>query len=89
MRHARSQDLDRLEALLETLRALPEFKEKSRGVFYRGSKSFLHFHEDATLLFADLRGDDDFARFPVNTETQRRAFLKAVRGSLRSADPTS
>lgn len=54
MRHARDQDLDRIEDLLASLRALPGLTEKKRGVFYRKSRAFLHFHEDPKGMFADL-----------------------------------
>ena len=43
------------EPLLARLRSLPGLVEKSRGVFYRKSKAFLHFHEDPRGLFADIR----------------------------------
>ncbi len=67
MRHARDHDLDRLELLLERLRTLTGLVEKKRGVFYRKSKSFLHFHEDPKGLFADIRTEDfsDFERVDV------------------------
>ncbi len=55
MRHARDEDLDRVEALLVQLRTLPGMVEKKRGVFYFKSRSFLHFHEDPKGMFADIR----------------------------------
>jgi hypothetical protein len=55
MKHAGSLALDQLEPLLAAIRALPGLKEKGRGVFYRGGKAFLHFHEDPAGLFADVR----------------------------------
>ncbi|ATQ43111.1 hypothetical protein [Caulobacter mirabilis] len=84
MKHAGSRALDRLEPLLERLRALPGLKEKSRGTFfYRRGKAFLHFHEDPTGLHADLRAGDDFDRFRVETEAERERFQKAVEAALR------
>lgn len=79
MRHARDQDLDRLEPLLAELRALPGMVEKKRGVFYRKSRSFLHFHEDPKGLFADIGGGPggDFERIDV-TEAAGRARLLAI-----------
>ena len=70
MRHARDQDLDRIEPLLVELRTLGGMVEKKRGVFYRKSKAFLHFHEDPKGMFADLRNatGDDFDRFDVSEE---------------------
>lgn len=67
MRHARNQDLDRLEPLLVILRTMPGMVEKKRGIFYRKSRSFLHFHEDPKGMFADIRTEDlsDFERIDV------------------------
>lgn len=79
MKHAGPAALDRLEPLLATVRALPGLKEKGRGVFYRGGKAFLHFHEDPAGLFADLRlAGPDFERFRVETAGEREAFLGLV-----------
>ena len=79
MRHARDQDLDRLEDLLVQLRTLPVIKEKKRGVFYLKSKGFLHFHEDPAGMFADLTGADGrgFDRIDV-TEPAGQAELMAL-----------
>lgn len=59
MRHARDEDLDRIEPLLESIRAAGAgvLREKTRGCFYLKSKGFLHFHEDPKGLFADI-GED-------------------------------
>ena len=79
MRHARADALDRLEGLSTKLRALPALREKSRGVFYLGSKAFVHFHEDPAGLFADARVDGDtFERFDVTTAALQRDFLARV-----------
>ncbi|MBI5939628.1 MAG: hypothetical protein HY859_04300 [Caulobacterales bacterium] len=76
MKHAGPSALDQLEPLVARVRALPGLKEKSRGVFYRGGKAFLHFHEDPAGLFADVRlAGQDFERFRVETEEEREGFL--------------
>jgi len=59
MRHARDEDLDRIEALLAQVRELPGLKEKRRGCFYRKSRGFLHFHEDPKGMFADISDPDE------------------------------
>jgi hypothetical protein len=82
MRHARPEDLDRLEPLLEKLRRLDGMKEKSRGTFYRGSRAFLHFHEHDGGFFADVRLADDFERFPATTAAERKALLARVADAL-------
>jgi hypothetical protein len=85
MKHATAAALDALEPLLAELRTLPGLTEKSRGVFYRKSRAFLHFHEDPKGLFADVRNADgsDFERIDV-TEPAGRTLLMAAAAS-RSA----
>jgi hypothetical protein len=83
VRHARDDALDQLEAdLLPALRACEQLVERSRGVFYLRSKAFLHFHEDPSGLFADVRLSDDFERFDVTEAAQRTALLERVRAVL-------
>lgn len=82
MKHAGAQALDRLEPLLERLRTIPGMKERSRGVFYRGSRAFLHFHEHGEELFADMRAGTDFERFAATSRAERDALLKALRVAL-------
>lgn len=81
MRHARDEDLDRLEGLLADLRRLPAIVERKRGVFYRRGKAFLHFHEDPKGLFADIRDASgaDFDRIEVTDATGRRALMDVAR----------
>jgi hypothetical protein len=78
LRHARDQDLDRIEPLLGRLRALPGLIERKRGTFYVKSKAFLHFHEDPAGMFADVRAADgkDFDRLKVDTAAEQERLLK-------------
>ncbi|HZU72047.1 MAG TPA: hypothetical protein VE990_04680 [Acidimicrobiales bacterium] len=64
------------------LREVPGIREKSRGVFYRGSRAFLHFHEDPAGLFADVRLEADFERFRATTASEHRQLLRRVRAAL-------
>jgi hypothetical protein len=84
MRHARDQDLDRVEDLLVQLRALPGLKEKKRGVFYLKSKGFLHFHEDPAGMFADLTGADGkgFDRVDVTDAGGQAELIALARSRL-------
>jgi hypothetical protein len=83
MRHITPGNLDRLEDLLESLRELEGLKEKKRGVFYRKSKAFLHFHEDPEGLFADVRLDGIvFERHGVTTQAAQRRLLTRIRAAL-------
>lgn len=80
MRHARDQDLDRLENLLVELRTLPGLTEKTRGVFYRRSRAFLHFHEDPEGMFADISDPDE--RIDVTEGAGQAALMAAARRRL-------
>ena len=81
MKHATTAALDALDPLLAELRALPGLTERSRGIFYRKSRAFLHFHEDPKGLFADVRDaeDRDFERIDVTEDAGRRRLLTAAR----------
>ena len=77
MKHAGAVALDRLEGLLDAVRGLGVLNEKSRGVFYRRSHAFLHFHEDPAGLFADVRAADGigFERIKVDEAPGRASLL--------------
>lgn len=83
MRHAGTNALDSLEPLLQELRAVPGLVERSRGIFYRKSKSFLHFHEDPAGLFADVRevNGADFRRIDVNETSGRQVLVKLAKSA--------
>ncbi len=82
MKHAGPAALDQLEPLLQELRELHGLKEPKRGLFYRGSRAFLHFHEHGHEVYADVRLADDFERYPATTAPQREALMKRVRAKL-------
>lgn len=75
MKHADDRSLDRLTELLTAIRTVTGLTEKKRGIFYRKAQAYLHFHEDPTGLFADLRQGADWERFPVNTPHEQAQFL--------------
>jgi hypothetical protein len=85
VRHATQEDLNRLEALLAELRTLPQLQERKRGNFGRGSRAFLHFHEDAGDLYVDVRLDGAFQRMNVTSRREQVEFLAQVRIALQSA----
>lgn len=82
MKHAGSQTLGSLEPLIEQIRALPGLTERQRGIFYRGSCAFLHFHEDPAGVFADIKEGDHFIRLRVNNARERNAVLIRARKIL-------
>jgi len=78
VRHARDEDLDQLDSLLEDLRRFPALREKKRGNFYRGSRAFVHFHADPSGLYADVRLAEEFERLRVSTKQEQRLLLRRI-----------
>jgi hypothetical protein len=85
VRHATQGDLDHVEGLLVELRKLPELRERKRGYFSRGSRAFLHFHEDAGELYVDVRLDSKFQRVRVSSRNEQAELLSQVRRALQQA----
>jgi len=83
VKHAGSGALDTIEPVLEDLRRLTQIREKKRGIFYRGSSAFLHFHEDPAGIFADVRESAAWTRVPVNSASHGKLLMKLVRKALR------
>ena len=79
MKHATSVALDTLEPLLVQIRALGVAGERKRGIFYKRSSAFLHFHEDPAGFFADLRTGPVWTRFPATAAKDRRALIAAIK----------
>jgi hypothetical protein len=84
VRHATEEDLDQVEPLMAELRKLPQLRERKRGYFSRGSRAFLHFHEDAGNLYADVRLDRDFERMRVTTRDEQADLLSHVRRAFQA-----
>jgi hypothetical protein len=83
MKHAGAETLQQLSDLLDQIRQRQGLKEKKLGIFYRKSKSFLHFHEDPAGIFADISSGTDFHRYPVNSTKEQGALLAAIDRSLK------
>jgi hypothetical protein len=82
VRHATQEDLDRLAALLAGLRKIPQLRERKRGYFSRGSRAFLHFHEDAGDLYADVKLDGAFQRMRVTSPAEQADLLAQARRAV-------
>lgn len=77
MKHADSDTLTHLAPLLDQVRRrMPPLKEKGAGRFYFKSAAFLHFHLDPTGLFADLKVNGDWQRYPVNSHADYAILLQ-------------
>ena len=67
------------------LRKLPQLQERRRGYFSRGSRAFLHFHEDAGDLYVDVKLDSQFERKRVTSRDEQADFLSQVQMTLQPA----
>jgi hypothetical protein len=83
MKHVSAEGLDDLDDVVRRLREIDGLTEKKRGVFYRRSDAFLHFHEDPSGLYADVRLDDEFERVRVTTKAERKHLVSLVRAAMR------
>jgi hypothetical protein len=84
VKHAGPRTLDAIEPLLAAARAVAGLTERSRGIFYRRSMAFLHFHEDPKGPFADLKSASGWSRMRVSTRRELASFAAALRRAARS-----
>jgi hypothetical protein len=88
MKHAGPQTLAALAPLLAGIRSQPGLVERTPGAFYRRSKAYLHFHEDAGGIFADVKLDGTaFTRLRVTTAEEQRKLLSLVAQANGSPAP--
>jgi len=66
------------------LRKFPQLRERERGYFSRGSRAFLHFHEDAGDLYVDVRLDSAFQRVRVTNRNEQADLLSRVQNAVQS-----
>lgn len=79
MKHAGQHVLRRLAPFLIELRKRAALREKAAGVFYLNSKAFLHFHDDAAEIFADVKLDlKTYFRCRVTTTTEQKSLLRRI-----------
>ncbi len=76
--HATPEVLDTLDDLLAQIRQRAWLTERKRGIFYRRSVSWLHFHGKPGDIHADLKVGGAWTRFPVDHPAQWRQLLAAL-----------
>jgi hypothetical protein len=86
MKHAGPRALGILAPLLEELRTRTVLRERRPGVFELKSRAFLHFHDDPSGLFADVRLADGFLRLPVTSSAEQADFLERIDECLTSVE---
>jgi len=87
MKHAGPGTLARISPLLQELRARPVLRETRPGVFELNSRAFLHFHDDPSGIFADVRLADDFVRLPVTSLSEQSDLLERIDDCLSTIEP--
>ena len=84
MKHAGAATLQAIAPLLARLRTLPGLVERRPGCFYKGSKAFLHFHEDPSGTHADVRlAAAEFTRLRVHSAPEQDALVALVARATR------
>jgi hypothetical protein len=86
MKHAGPATLARISRLLEDLRARPALQEMRPGVFTLGGRPFLHFHDDPTGVFADVRLAREFLRMAVTTPPEQADLLDRIDECLAAVE---
>ena len=77
MAHANEAALQALLPLLRQLREIKGLREVKPGIFYLRGGAFLHFHDEAGTLMADLKkaGGGGFDRYPLATAPAQRKLV--------------
>lgn len=84
VKHAGPIALAELEPLLRKVREYALLVERSPGSFYRKSKAYLHFHEDPSGIYADIKLDlTRFTRVRATTIQERRHLLALIAAGLK------
>lgn len=86
MKHAGPRTFARIQSLLEALRARPGLREARPGVFTLKSRAFLHFHDDPSGIFADVRLADEFVRLPVTSASEQSDLLERIDDCLSTVE---
>lgn len=86
MKHAGPNTFARIPALLEALRSRSVLREARPGVFELKSRAFLHFHDDDSGIFADVRLAEGFVRMPVTTASEQADLLERIDACLSSVE---
>ncbi len=77
MAHADETALARLLPLLRQLREIRGLREMKPGIFYLKGSAFIHFHDEAGALVADLKkaSGSGFDRYPVDAAPGQRKLV--------------
>jgi uncharacterized protein (TIGR00251 family) len=86
MKHAGANTLAALEPLLLRVREHAALAERPPGSFYRKSKAYLHFHDDPSGIYADIKlSGTEFTRVRVTTAPEQERLLSLIVENLQPA----
>jgi hypothetical protein len=81
------ETLERIEPLLNVLRAHSALREVRPTEFELRGRDFVHFHEGpGELVFADARLSTGFVHLPVSSPAQQADFLDRIDHALSSLE---
>ena len=84
MKHAGPRTLAALAPLRRRLSEQPSLVERTPGCFYLKAVAFLHFHEDPTGTYADVKlAGVEFTRLRSTTKKEQSRLLALVTRKLR------
>jgi len=88
MARAGAEALRTLQPLLRQLREIKGVKETQPGTFYARRDAFIHFHDEAGVLHADLKkpGGSGFDRFALATPAEQRKLVDEAKLRARRLD---
>jgi hypothetical protein len=89
MRHAGPDTLERITPLLRALRKRSVLREHRPGLFELNSRAFLHFHDDPSGVYADVRLADSFVRMRVSTASEQADLLDRIDACLSAVESRS
>jgi len=78
--------LDRIAPLLDELRAHPALSEARPTEFQLDGRDFLHFHEEAGGVVADVRLTEGRVSMPVSSRSEQAELLERIEQNLSSLD---
>jgi hypothetical protein len=88
MAHADEAALQRLQSLLRQLREIKGLREMKPGIYYLKGSAFIHFHDEAGALVADLKkaGGSGFDRYPVDSPAGQRKLVDDAKRRVARSD---
>ena len=81
MARAEAEALQKLLPVMRQLREIKGVQEIRPGIFHVRRDAFIHFHDEAGALYAELKkpGGAGFDRYPLETAAQQRKLVDDAR----------